>query len=107
MLWIWIADFFGGAFLANAVPHFVNGISGRPFPTPFAKPPGRGKSSPTVNVLWGAFNIAVGFVLLRPVGGFEIRAVGDVVAAGLGGLVMALMLARAFGAAHAGEADRS
>ena len=107
MLWTWIACFFGGAFLANAVPHFVSGISGRPFPTPFANPPGRGNSSPTVNVLWSALNVAVGFALLRLVGRFEIRVVGDVVAAGLGGLVTALMLARAFGAAHAQETDRS
>ncbi len=36
-----ISYFFGGVFLANAVPHFVSGIMGRPFQSPFAKPPGR------------------------------------------------------------------
>jgi len=35
------AYFFGGAFLVNAVPHFVDGVSGRRFQTPFASPPGR------------------------------------------------------------------
>ena len=30
-----VAWFLGGAFLANAVPHFVMGTIGRPFPTPF------------------------------------------------------------------------
>jgi hypothetical protein len=48
----YIACFFAGAFLANAVPHFAHGVSGDRFPTPFASPPGRGLSSPTVNVVW-------------------------------------------------------
>jgi hypothetical protein len=59
----YFACFFAGAFLANAVPHFVHGISGDPFPSPFAHPPGKGLSSPTVNVLWALFNLAVGYVL--------------------------------------------
>ena len=45
----YVAWFFGGAFLVNSVPHFTNGVSGRPFPTPFAKPPGRGLSPSWVN----------------------------------------------------------
>ncbi len=40
----YVAYFFGGAFLANAVPHFVNGVSGQPFQSPFAHPPGEGLS---------------------------------------------------------------
>ena len=46
--------------LANAVPHLVSGVMGRPFQSPFAKPPGEGLSSSTVNVLWGFFNLVVG-----------------------------------------------
>jgi uncharacterized membrane protein len=61
----YIACFFAGMFLANAVPHFVHGISGDSFPTPFAHPPGKGLSSPTVNVFWALFNIAVGYILFR------------------------------------------
>jgi hypothetical protein len=61
----YIACFFAGMFLANAVPHFMHGISGDPFPTPFAKPPGKGLSSPTVNVLWALLNLAIGYVLIR------------------------------------------
>jgi len=61
----YIACFFSGGFLANAVPHFVHGISGDRFPSPFAHPPGRGLSSPTVNVLWALVNLAAGYVLLR------------------------------------------
>jgi hypothetical protein len=61
----YVACFFAGAFLANCVPHFVHGISGDRFPTPFASPPGRGLSSPTVNVIWGLFNLAIGAVLFH------------------------------------------
>ena len=61
----YIACFFAGMFLANAVPHFVHGISGDGFPTPFAHPPGKGLSSPTVNVLWALFNLVVGYILFR------------------------------------------
>jgi hypothetical protein len=61
----YLACFFAGAFLANAVPHFVKGVTGEPFPTPFAKPPGKGLSSPVVNVLWGLLNFIVGFVLFH------------------------------------------
>ena len=61
----YIAAFFAGAFLANVVPHFIHGISGDPFPTPFANPPGKGLSSPLVNVIWACFNLLAGYVLLR------------------------------------------
>src|SRR3974377_1235489 len=57
--------FFSGAFLANVVPHFSHGISGNRFPTPFAKPPGRGLSSPTVNVAWAWVNLIIGYALFR------------------------------------------
>lgn len=60
-----VAAFFAGAFFTNAVPHFVNGISGEPFPTPFAKPPGKGLSSPTVNVVWALFNLLIGYTLFE------------------------------------------
>ena len=46
-----VAYFFGGAFLANTLPHLMNGISGHPFQSPFASPPGVGLSSALVNVL--------------------------------------------------------
>jgi hypothetical protein len=61
----YIACFFAGAFLANVVPHFVHGISGDRFPTPFSKPPGKGLSSPIVNVVWALLNLAVGYALFR------------------------------------------
>jgi FtsH-binding integral membrane protein len=61
----YIACFFAGLFLVNVVPHFVYGISGDRFPTPFAHPPGKGLSSPTVNVVWALFNLVVGYILFR------------------------------------------
>jgi hypothetical protein len=61
----YIACFSAGIFLANAVPHFVHGVSGDRFPTPFAHPPGKGLSSPTVNVLWALLNLVVGYILFR------------------------------------------
>ena len=68
-----VSYFFGGAFLANTVPHFVAGISGSPFQSPFASPPGEGLSSATVNVLWGLFNLVVGYLLVVRVGRFDLR----------------------------------
>jgi hypothetical protein len=104
MEWIhYVSYFFGAAFLTNAIPHFVSGTMGRPFQSPFAKPPGEGLSSSTVNVLWGSFNIAVGYMLIFHVGAFHLRYMGHVLATGLGAISMALMLARTFGRFHGGN----
>lgn len=92
----YVALFFAGAFLANTVPHFVQGISGRSFPTPFASPPGQGESSPLVNVLWGSFNLIVGYVLCRA-GGFSVRRTRDAAVVGAGVILMGIVLANAFG----------
>jgi len=61
----YVACFFAGMFLTNVVPHFVHGVSGDRFPTPFANPRGKGLSSPTLNVLWALFNLVVGYLLVR------------------------------------------
>lgn len=99
-----LAYFFGGAFLANAVPHAVAGVLGRPFQSPFAKPPGQGLSSSTVNVLWGFFNLAVGYLLVCQVGDFHQRRPADVGALGAGALLASLAAARLFGRFHGGNA---
>ncbi len=66
MLWYhYVSGFFAGMFLANFVPHFIKGIAGDPFPTPFAKPPGKGLSSPLVNVLWALLILLIGYLLFR------------------------------------------
>jgi hypothetical protein len=108
MQWIdYVSYFFGGAFLANAIPHFVSGVMGSPFQSPFAKPPGEGLSSSTVNVLWGAFNIVIGYLLVFRVGVFDVRSTSHVLAAGLGAIAMALMAARRFGRFHGGNSPAS
>lgn len=99
----YISYFFGGAFLANSIPHLVNGMSGIAFQSPFATPPGEGLSSSTVNVLWGMFNLVVAYLLLARVGRFELRQTKHVVVMGLAALLMALMLARSFGRFHGGN----
>jgi hypothetical protein len=98
MRWYYyIAYFFGGAFLANAIPHFVSGVTGHAFQSPFATPPGVGLSPAWVNVLWGSTNLVFAYLLLGRVGTFEVRRWRHILVAGAGGLAMALMLSRAFG----------
>jgi hypothetical protein len=98
-----VSHFFGGAFLTNSIPHFVSGLMGRPFQSPFAKPPGEGVSSSTVNVWWGAFNLVVGYFLVLQVGEFALRNWPDATALGLDVLMMALISARLFGRFHGGN----
>jgi len=98
-----LSYFFGGAFLANAIPHLVSGMMGRPFQSPFARPPGEGLSSSTVNVLWGFLNVVIGYLLVCRVGAFGLRNAADVAALGAGALVMALFAARHFGRFHGGD----
>jgi len=103
----WLHDasyFFGGAVLTNAVPHFVSGVMGRPFQSPFAKPSGQGLSSSAVNVLWGWFNLAVAYLLICRVGTFDLRSTEPVVALGLGVLLFGVVTARLFGRFHGGNA---
>ena len=101
MAWYcYLLEFLSGMFLANGVPHFVQGVSGAPFQSPFAKPPGVGESSPVVNVVWGFGNLVVGALLLHrfwPAG-----SVGWVVA-GAGALGISVQLALHFGKVRAGK----
>lgn len=104
MNWVHLVSyFFGGIFAANAVPHYVAGIMGRPFQSPFAKPPGKGLSSSTVNVLWGFLNAVAGYLLVAHVGDFDPRAWMDVVPFGLGALLISVSMARHFGQFHGGN----
>jgi len=98
-----LAYFFGGAFLANAIPHLVNGVSGRSFQSPFAKPPGKGLSSPIVNVWWGFFNLAIAYLLILHAGAFSIHNSWHVAFVGAGILVMSLNLAHYFERFHSGR----
>ena len=101
--YFYLLEFLAGAFLANGVPHFVQGVSGNPFQSPFAKPPGVGESSPLSNVLWGFGNLVVGALLLH-----FFRPRGDAawfgwVAVGLGALLLAVQLSTHFGKVRAGK----
>lgn len=104
MNWLHLVSyFFGGACLANAIPHLVSGLRGDPFQSPFAKPPGEGLSSSTVNVLWGYFNLVVGYLLVCRVGAFSLLDTSDVAALGFGALLLSLFCARRFGQFHGGN----
>jgi hypothetical protein len=58
-----VAHFFAAAFLTNAVPHFVQGVTGNRFPSVFAPPPR--SSGPLANVIWAGINIAIALLLLH------------------------------------------
>jgi hypothetical protein len=102
-----LAYFAGGAVLTNAIPHFVSGLMGLPFQSPFAKPPGKGLSSSTVNVAWGFFNLVLAYLLICRAGAFDLRATPDAIALGLGMLLPGLALARGFGRFHGGNSPES
>jgi hypothetical protein len=105
MEWLHHLGYFGGgAILTNAVPHFVSGVMGRPFQSPFAKPRGEGLSSSTVNVIWGFANLALAYWLICRFGDFDLRATSDALALGSGMLLAGIALARLFGRFHGGNA---
>ncbi len=98
MAWyIYLAYFVAGLFLANGVPHFVNGISGKKFQSPFASPPAVGESSPLVNIIWGTINFVIGYVLICGVGDFVGGLSVDALMVAIGALVAAVALALHFG----------
>lgn len=106
----WLHDLsylFGGACLGNAIPHFVSGVMGRPFQSPFARPPGQGLSSSSVNVVWGFANLVFAYLLIVRVGAFDVRAADQVGAVGLGVLLLGLLAARSFGRFHGGNSPTS
>lgn len=94
---VFVMYFFAGVFLVNGVPHFVNGVSGNPFQSPFASPPGIGESSPVVNVLWGAVNFIGGYLLLANAGFFGLGLNLPSFSFIGGGLAIAVVLAVHFG----------
>jgi hypothetical protein len=91
----YISCVFAGLFLANVVPHFIHGISGDPFPTPFANPPGKGLSSPTVNVLWALLNLIIGYLFYRG-GKISASRISTIILFFAGIAFMSIMLSIAF-----------
>jgi hypothetical protein len=101
--YFYLFEVLGGMFLANGVPHFVQGISGNPFPSPFSKPPGQGDSSPLVNVVWGFGNLVAGALLLHffwPAGD---AARCGWIAVGAGALLLSIFTSMHFGKVRAGK----
>ena len=95
-LWMFLA----GELMCNGIPHLAAGLRGEPFPTPFAKPPGEGKSPPVVNFIWWSVNLFGGVALSAwrlPLGDYRIGGT----AAALGWLAIGLYLALHFGAVRA------
>jgi hypothetical protein len=90
----YLLQFLAGVLVTNGIPHWVQGLSGNPFPSPFATPSGVGDSSPLVNVVWGCANLVGGLVL------FCKFATGDMlgwILLALGSLAMGAFCATHFG----------
>ena len=90
----YLLDFLSGTLLVNGVPHFVQGLSGVPFPSPFAKPPGKVDSSPLINALWGFGNLTAGALLLHR---FSPVNPWGWMTEGVGALAMSVQLSMYFG----------
>ena len=104
MAWYcYVSYFFGGVFLANAIPHWVSAVQGRPFQSPFAKPAGEGLSSSRVNIVWGALNLVAGYLLLFQVGFFELHNLTAVAPALVGAILISAFCAHHFGRFHGGN----
>ena len=88
----YIGYFFAGALLANFVPHFVMGITGQEFRTPFGDP-----SSATINILWGFLNLVAGYVIITTLGRLSFKFEKRIAATAIGSLTMAIMLSYVFG----------
>ncbi len=92
----YVLIFFAGALLCNAIPHLAAGLRGEPFPTPFARPSGVGKSSPLVNFLWGSCNLFLGLWL-------ALRWMSQPGRAGWIALAVGFLVIGAFSAIHFGK----
>ncbi len=99
MAWYgYILQFLSAALLTNSVPHFVQGVSGNPFQSPFGKPPGVGESSPVSNVIWGFANFVGGALLFAHFPPQGYLGWGIV---GAGSFLMAVQLGAHFGKVRA------
>lgn len=104
MIWLYdLAYFAGGMFLVNAVPHFVHGVSGKPFQSPFARPRRIAQSSSVVNMAWALVNLVIAWLLLARVGSFDLRDLGDALSLGIGVAFIGLFLAYHFGRHNGGN----
>jgi hypothetical protein len=93
----YIAHFIAAAILTNGIPHFISGVCGRPFRTPFVRMTGEATSPPVVNVVWGWANFLVAFVIFANIGPLYIGTPGDTIFVAAGMLIMGVILATIFG----------
>jgi hypothetical protein len=63
MWWYYLVAIPAALLLVNGIPHFTQGLAGKPFTTPFVGGPPR-LDSASNNVLWGGGNLLVGGLLL-------------------------------------------
>ena len=59
----YVFSFLSGLLLANGIPHFVNGISGKDFHDPSLRKLVPNVPSPLFNVIWGLINFAIAIAL--------------------------------------------
>jgi hypothetical protein len=85
--------FVSGALIANGIPHYMRGVVGEKFQTPFGRP-----SSAVVNVVWGTFNFVLGWALWHYAGMHRshMHTFRYELAFGLGAFVMSLASAYAW-----------
>ena len=95
----YIFAFLAGGIFVNVAPHFISGVTGTPFPSPFSDPPGVGLSSPVLNILWATINaiIASAFVYF---GKLNQRHYSVKFGYCVGALAMSFYLASYFGGIH-------
>lgn len=55
--------FFAGVFFTNGIPHFINGISGKPFVKPFLYRFFPFVPNPMFNVIWGMISFVLAAIL--------------------------------------------
>ncbi|MGE9362013.1 hypothetical protein [Isoptericola nanjingensis] len=97
-----LASFVGGLLVANSAPHQASAATGREHLTPLA---GRG-SSPLVNLVWGAANLAGGLALVRAATGPGRRWDRRLVAFELGAVTFAAWMAASEGLAPMNSVPR-
>ena len=57
--------FFAGSFLANSIPHYVNGISGKDFVKPFLYRFVQWMPNSLFNVIWGMIWMILSIILFK------------------------------------------
>ena len=97
----YVAYFFGAHSCECPAPSGQRDLGTR-LPEPFCIAAWSGLVSATVNVLWGLFNLAIGYLLVCRVGNFNLRKTSHMLVLGAGIVFMSLMLARTFARFHGG-----